>query len=194
MNPLLQSREACKDKLLNLLASHAYKYGNFLLSSGQTSHHYVNCKPVTLSGIGLSLASNLLIDNVEREAIAVAGITLGADPLVCGVSMSAAQSDRNLDALIIRKEPKGHGTSAWIEGPLPKHGSLITVLEDVVTTGASSLKAVFRLREAGFSVNRVITIVDRLEGGAKKIQEENIELISLFSIDEISSRAKKILQ
>tara|TARA_B100000131_G_scaffold306585_1_gene333833 strand:+ start:161 stop:745 length:585 start_codon:yes stop_codon:yes gene_type:complete len=194
MNPLPQSSEACRDKLLHLLASHAYRYGNFTLSSGKKSHHYVNCKPVTLSSMGLALTSNLLFDNVENDSIAIAGMTLGADPLVSGVAMSAALSGRELDALIIRKEAKGHGTSAWIEGPLPPKGSLITVLEDVVTTGGSSLKAVFLLREAGYLVKRVVTIVDRLEGGLKAMENEGLEMISLFSIEEISSKSNQILK
>ncbi len=194
MNPIPQSREACKDKLLSLLASHAYRHGNFTLSSGKTSHHYVNCKPVTLSSIGLALTSNLLFENVEHDAIAIAGMTLGADPLVSGVAISAALSGRDLDALIIRKEAKGHGTSAWIEGPLPPKGSLITVLEDVVTTGGSSLKAVSLLREAGYLVNRVVTIVDRLEGGLEAIENEGLEMINLFSIEEISSKSNQILR
>ncbi len=193
MNLLPQSREACRDKLLNLLATQAYKHGNFTLSSGQSSHHYVNCKPVTLSGIGLSLTSNLLLEEVESDSLAVAGMTLGGDPLVSGVAVSATMLGRTMDALIIRKEPKGHGTAAWIEGQLPPKGSLITVLEDVVTTGGSSLKAVFHLIEAGYLIRRIVTVVDRLEGGAKTIENQGLELRSLFSIDEISLRSNEIL-
>ena len=193
MKPLPQSREACRDKLLNLLATHAYKHGNFTLSSGQSSHHYVNCKPVTLSSLGLDLTSNLLLEEVEPDTIAVAGITLGGDPLVSGVAVSAAILGRSLDALIIRKEPKGHGTAAWIEGPLPPKGSLITILEDVVTTGGSSLKAASHLIDAGYLIKRVVTLVNRLEGGLKAIENEGLELRSLFTIDEISLRSNEIL-
>ena len=86
---------------------------------------------------------------VEADAAAVGGLTLGADPLVSGVALAAAQGGRTLDALIVRKQAKGHGTGAWLEGPLPEQGALITVLEDVVTTGGSSIKAVEQLRAAG---------------------------------------------
>ena len=137
MNSISLSNEAFKDRLLNLLVKDAYRHGDFTLASGRKSSHYVNCKPVSLRGIGLELISHLLLSCVDEKALAVAGLTLGADPLVSGVAMKAAQSGRNLDALIVRKSAKGHGTMEWLEGPLPPKGSLITVLEDVVTTGGS---------------------------------------------------------
>ena len=173
--------------LLELLATRAYRHGNFTLASGRTSSHYVNCKPVSLSGLGLALLSAQMLDLVEPGAVAVAGLTLGADPLVSGVAQAAALAGQALDALIVRKEAKGHGTGAWLEGPLPEAGSRITVLEDVVTTGGSSLKAVKLLREAGYVVERVVTIVDRQEGGLAAMQEAGLELRSLFQLDEVAA-------
>lgn len=173
--------------LLELLATRAYRHGNFTLASGRTSSHYVNCKPVSLSGLGLALLSAQMLDLVEPGAVAVAGLTLGADPLVSGVAQAAALAGQALDALIVRKEAKGHGTGAWLEGPLPEPGSRITVLEDVVTTGGSSLKAVKQLREAGYVVERVVTIVDRQEGGLAAMQEAGLELRSLFQLDEVAA-------
>ena len=173
--------------LLELLATRAYRHGNFTLASGRTSSHYVNCKPVSLSGLGLALLSAQMLDLVEPGAVAVAGLTLGADPLVSGVAQAAALAGQTLDALIVRKEAKGHGTGAWLEGPLPEAGSRITVLEDVVTTGGSSLKAVKQLREAGYVVERVVTIVDRQEGGLAAMQEAGLELRSLFQLDEVAA-------
>ena len=173
--------------LLELLATRAYRHGNFTLASGRTSSHYVNCKPVSLSGLGLALLSAQMLDLVEPGAVAVAGLTLGADPLVSGVAQAAALAGQALDALIVRKEAKGHGTGAWLEGPLPEAGSRITVLEDVVTTGGSSLKAVKQLREAGYLVDRVVTIVDRQEGGLAAMQEAGLELRSLFQLDEVAA-------
>ena len=175
--------------LLPLLASQAYRHGNFTLASGRSSHHYVNCKPVSLSGTGLALLGALMLEQVEAEARAVAGLTLGADPLVSAVAMRAALEGRELNALIVRKEAKGHGTGAWLEGPLPEPGSTITVLEDVVTTGGSSLKAVQQLREAGYAVNRVVTIVDRQEGGVEAMTAAGLELRSLFLLDEVAATA-----
>ena len=173
--------------LLELLATRAYRHGNFTLASGRTSSHYVNCKPVSLSGLGLALLSAQMLELVEPGAVAVAGLTLGADPLVSGVAQAAALAGQALDALIVRKEAKGHGTGAWLEGPLPEPGSRITGLEDVVTTGGSSLKAVKQLREAGYVVERVVTIVDRQEGGLAAMQEAGLELRSLFQLDEVAA-------
>ena len=178
---------AMREALLPLLATRAYRHGEFTLASGRTSHHYVNCKPVSLSGEGLALLGALMLEHVEPEAAAVAGLTLGADPLVSAVALRAALAGRALDALIVRKEAKGHGTGAWLEGPLPEPGSRITVLEDVVTTGGSSLKAVKQLREAGYVVERVVTIVDRQEGGLEAMTKAGLELRSLFLLEEVSA-------
>ena len=119
MNASFKSRQTSREKLLTLLVSKAYKLGTFTLASGRQSNHYVNCKPVSLSGEGLSLLGELMLEQVDLEANAVAGITLGGDPLVSSVSITAAISGRPLDALIVRKEAKGYGTSEWLEGPLP---------------------------------------------------------------------------
>ena len=171
-----------KDELLELLKKYAYKKGEFKLSSGKTSEHYINCKPVTLSGRGLTLASLLMLKEVETKV--VAGLTLGADPLVAGVSLVSALDSRMVNGLIVRKEPKGHGTEAWIEGPLPPEGTKITVLEDVVTTGGSAIKAVEKLRDAGYTVERVVSIIDRKEGGYDAMKNVDVELISLFTIED----------
>jgi orotate phosphoribosyltransferase len=132
--------------LLGLLAERAYRHGQFTLASGRSSNHYVNCKPVSLSGLGLALLGQQMLELVQPEAEAVAGLTLGADPLVSAVALQAALAGRSLDALIVRKEAKGHGTGAWLEGPLPAAGSALPVLEDVVTTSSST---VMRLPAAG---------------------------------------------
>jgi orotate phosphoribosyltransferase len=187
MSSLPSTSAAMRQALLPLLATKAYRHGRFTLASGRSSDHYVNCKPVSLSGEGLALLGALMLEQVEAEAAAVAGLTLGADPLVSAVALQAALAGRNLDALIVRKEAKGHGTGAWLEGPLPPAGSVITVLEDVVTTGGSSLKAVNQLREAGYTVNRVVTIVDRQEGGLAAMTAAGLELRSLFLLDEVAA-------
>ena len=173
-------------QLLALLASRAYRHGQFTLASGRSSTHYVNCKPVSLSGEGLALLGSLMLEQVEPQAAAVAGLTLGADPLVSAVAMRAALDGRALDALIVRKQAKGHGTGAWLEGPLPAPGSTITVLEDVVTTGGSSLQAVHQLRQAGYVVNRVVAIVDRQEGGLEAMTAAGLELRSLVLLEEVA--------
>ena len=192
MNPLNPSLDGIKENLLTLLAQQAYRFGDFSLASGKKSSHYVNCKPVSLSGPGLLSISSLFLKQLNESDSAVAGLTLGADPLVSGVVMLAAQSGINLSGLIVRKEAKGHGTGAWLEGPLPPKGSVITVLEDVVTTGGSSLKAVEKLRNQGYLVNQVLAIVDREEGGLDAMTKADLDLNSLFFLKEIVERANSL--
>ena len=174
-----------KDELLKMLKESAYKKGEFTLSSGKTSDHYVNCKPVTLTGRGLTLASMMLLEHVDTKV--VAGMTLGADPLVSGVAVCSALDMRLVDALIVRKETKGHGTKAWIEGREFPEGTKVTVLEDVVTTGGSAIKAATRLRDVGYKVERVVTIVDRQEDGeaSEFMESAGLELKSLYTLKEL---------
>ena len=179
--------DGLKQELLGLLKSYAYKKGDYTLSSGRKSEHYVNCKPVTLSSRGLTLSSVMLLEAVEKESVAVAGLTLGADPLVSGVAVVCGLDNIKVDALIVRKEAKGHGTQAYIEGPLPEKGATITVLEDVITTGGSAIQAVKRLRDAGYTVNRVAAIVDRQEDGEADtaMKLAGLELVSIFKLEDI---------
>ena len=176
--------ETHRKTLLHLLKERAYKKGKFTLSSGKESEHYINCKPVTLSCEGNALLSHLMIEHIDDKCVAVGGLTLGADPLVCGIAQKAYYSGKHIDALIVRKNPKGYGTKEVIEGNKPPVGSIVTVLEDVTTTGSSALKAVNVLRDAGYIVNRVVTIVDRCE--EHKVWEDNdIEFVSLFTLEDV---------
>ena len=167
-----------KKELIDILKKYAYKHGRFTLSSGEESEHYANCKPVILTGKGLEVVSTMMLDHIDTAC--VAGLTLGADPLVSGVTLVGKGA-----GLIIRKEPKGHGTQSQIEGPLPPLGTTITVLEDVTTTGASAIKAVEVLRNAGYHVNRVVTIVDRQEGASDAMMEAGLEFRSLVTLEEL---------
>ena len=178
-----------KEELLELLKKDAYKKGDYTLSSGRKSEHYVNCKPVTLSSRGLTLSSVMLLEAVEKESVAVAGLTLGADPLVSGVAVVCGLDNIKVDALIVRKEAKGHGTQAYIEGKLPEKGAKITVLEDVITTGGSAIQAVQRLRDAGYVVNRIAAIVDRQVNNEADaaMKEADLELVSIFKLEDITN-------
>ena len=171
-----------KANLLNLLQKNSYKKGNFKLSSGKQSSHYLNCKPVSLNGNGLKLISELFLELMNSETKAVAGLTLGADPLVSGVILLAANNGIPLNGLIIRKEIKNYGTKSGIEGPNLDSKTVVTVLEDVVTTAGSCLKAINKLRENNYVVNEVLTIVDREEGGDDVLKENKVVLKSLFTI------------
>jgi len=176
--------EQHRKTLLHLIKERAYKHGHFTLSSGKESEHYINCKPVTLSCEGNALCSHLMIEHLDEKSVAVGGLTLGADPLVCGIAQKAYYSGKHIDALIVRKNPKGHGTKEVIEGNKPPVGSVVTVLEDVTTTGSSAIKAVKVLREAGYIVNRVVAILDRQDDHQVWI-DNKIEFVSLFKLEEV---------
>ena len=184
MNNFSQKNNLNKENLLKLLIEKSYKKGNFILASGKQSAHYLNCKPVSLNGIGLQLISNLFLELIDSSSKAVAGLTLGADPLVSGVIVTAASKGLLLDALIIRKEVKEYGTKAGLEGPILNEGTIVTVLEDVVTTAGSAIKAINKLREYNLIVKEVLSIVDRREGGHQALKEQNIQLKSLFTIED----------
>ena len=189
LNGLYQQRNMIKSRneFLALLKEEAYKKGDFKLSSGRKSEHYVNCKPVTLQGDALMFISWCMFECLEEDCDAVGGLTLGADPLVAGVPIVAAIEERPMDGLIVRKEPKGHGTMAWIEGPELAPGSKVTVLEDVITTGGSAIKAAEKLRDAGYVVENVVAIINRQEGteADDAMDDADLNLISLFKLEEL---------
>lgn len=186
--------QTLRQALLDLFCQSAYKEGDFTLSSGQHSPYYINGKQVTLHPQGGAAVGRILLSMLPAETIAVAGLTLGADPMVTATSVVAAYEGRPIAPLIVRKEAKGHGTQAYIEGiPLPPQ-SPVVVLEDVVTTGQSALKAVERLQQAGYQVTGIIALVDRHQGGAELYQQQNIPFEAVFSIREIQARWAEMTQ
>ena len=176
-----------RNDFIALLKEEAYRKGDFKLSSGKKSQHYVNCKPVTLQGDALMFISWCMFECLEEDCDAVGGLTLGAAPLVAGVAIVSAIEERYMDGLIVRKEPKGHGTKAWIEGPELAPGSKVTVLEDVITTGGSAIKAAEKLRDAGYIVENVVAIINRQEGSEADdaMDAADLNLISLFMLEEL---------
>lgn len=181
-----------REQLLNLFCVDAYREGDFLLSSGQRSSYYINGKLVTLHPQGGLAVGRVLLPLVAPETVAVAGLTLGADPIVTATSVVAAYEGRSIAALIVRKEAKGHGTQAYIEGLTLPAGSPVVVLEDVVTTGQSAMKAVDQLRAAGYQVEEVISLVDRQQGGAEFYQQQGLKFQAVFTISEIQQRWKEL--
>ncbi|MEA5618121.1 orotate phosphoribosyltransferase [Cronbergia sp. UHCC 0137] len=178
--------------LLDLFCQLAYQEGDFVLSSGQRSSYYINGKQVTLHPQGAVAVGRLLLPLLPVDTQAVAGLTLGADPIVSAVSVVSVYENRPLPALIIRKETKGHGTMAYIEGPTLPEGAKVVVLEDVVTTGKSALKAVERLQAAGYTVDRVISLIDRLQGGAELYQSVGLHFEALFKITDLQKRYREL--
>jgi orotate phosphoribosyltransferase len=179
-------------QLLDLFCRLAYQEGDFILSSGQASSYYINGKQVTLNPQGALAIGRILLSRLPADTQAVAGLTLGADPIVTAVSVVSAYENRPIPALIIRKEAKGHGTKAYIEGPTLPENATVVVLEDVVTTGRSAMKAVERLRDAGYTVNVVISLVDRLQGGAEFYQSVGLKFQTVFTIEDIQQRYQQL--
>ena len=181
-----------RQKLLDLFCQLAYQEGDFVLSSGQHSSYYINGKQVTLHPQGALAMARLLLPMLPEDTQAVAGLTLGADPIVSAVSVVSVYENRLIPALIIRKEAKGHGTMAYIEGPSLPQGAKVVVLEDVVTTGQSALKAVERLQAAGYTVDRVISLIDRLQGGGALYESAGLQFEALFTIQDLQKRYREI--
>ncbi len=181
-----------RHKLLDLFCQLAYQEGDFLLSSGLRSSYYVNKTQVTLHPQGALAVGRLLFPLLPVNTQAVGGLTMGADPIVTAVSIVSVYENRPIPALIIRKEAKGYGTRAYIEGPSLPEGAKVVVLEDVVTTGQSALKAVERLKDAGYTVNQVISLVDRQQGGGELYQSAGLKFETLFSIQEVQERHREL--
>lgn len=158
-----------RGRLLALLRTLAFAEREVTLSSGVKSNFYIDCKMVSLDAEGGFLVGQLfrrIIDEVAPAAGAVGGLTLGADPLATATSVASFHAGRPLHAFIVRKEPKGHGTGQWLESAARLDPTRpVVVVEDVVTTGASTLRAIERATASGLQVAAVVALVDRLEGG-----------------------------
>jgi orotate phosphoribosyltransferase len=174
-------------RLLELLRTLSFQEREVTLSSGMKSNFYIDCKQVSLDAEGQFLIGQLfraVIDAVAPEARAIGGLTLGADPLATATSVMSFLAGRPLHAFIVRKEPKAHGTQQWLEAPARLaigEGAPVVVVEDVITTGASTIKAIERARGAGLRVVHAVALVDRMEGGKEAIVETGVAVTSLFS-------------
>lgn len=182
-----ESQSVLKERLIGLIRKLSYREGKFVLASGKESSFYVDLKNVTLHPEGARLISRLAWKLLSpRDFGGVGGPTLGADPLATAVSLGAFDEGVEVSAFIIRKEPKKHGTSQWIEGRENlKEGSELLVIEDVVTTGGSSLKAIEKVRSEGFKVSTLLAVLDRGEGGKEALEAAGVHLVALTHIDEI---------
>ena len=176
-----------RQRLYELIKERSLKIADepiFKLSSGKLSRYYLDLKKVTLDPEGGYLVGNLMYELIKPFGVsAVGGLTLGADPIAYATALISYQKGEPIKPFVVRKEPKKHGTGRQIEGNL-QEGERVVVVEDVVTTAASSLKAVKACREAGLEVVAVCCIVDRNEGGRENIEKEGLKLYSLFTIDD----------
>jgi len=169
-----------RERLLELIQEKALRVGRVTLSSGKESNYYVDARSVVLDPEGAYLIGKLILERVKPETEAVAGMTLGADPIVASVSVLSHLEEKDLFGLIIRKEPKKHGTKKFVEGPSLPEGTKVAVVDDVVTTGTSLIKSIERLSAEGYETVQVIAILDRDEGGSEKLAKAGYELESLF--------------
>ena len=173
-----------RTQLIDLFHRRALKFGDFTLASGQKSSYYLDGKQVTLHSVGLrqvSLGLLELLGDVEFDAIG--GMSIGADPIIGGVLTAAAEQGRSLDGFLVRKEAKGHGTNRFVEGPV-QPGARVVIVDDVVTTGGSSLLAVDRVIEYGCKVVLVVGIVDRLQGGAENFAKRDLPFRTLLTVKD----------
>lgn len=161
-----------------------------VLSSGRKSDYYMDCKRVTLSPEGAYLTGKLMLEMIGPEVNAVAGLTLGADPIVSSVSILSHLDNRGLAGLIVRKEPKKHGTMSYVEGPALPKDAKVAVVEDVVTSGASLIRAMDRIEAAGYRPVQALAILDRQEGGRQAIKERGFDLQALFNREDLGVNTK----
>jgi orotate phosphoribosyltransferase len=174
-----------RERLLELLQNKALEVRKVTLSSGRISDYYIDCKRVTLSPEGAYLTAKLMLGMIGSDIAVVGGLTLGADPIVSSISVVSHLQKRNLPALIVRKEPKKHGTMSFIEGPFLEKGAKVAVVDDVVTSGASLLKSIERLAAEGYPPVQALAVLDRLEGGREAIEAAGYKLQSIFTREDL---------
>jgi orotate phosphoribosyltransferase len=173
--------------LVALLAERSAKRGQFTLASGKQSKYYIDARLTTMSPEGLSLIGPLALSALRRsgwEIDAIGGLTLGADPISYAISYASADSNHPLRAFTVRKETKAHGTRKMIEGPF-REGDRVGIIEDVITTGGSALRAIEAVRSANGVVVGVLALVDREEGGREALEAAGVPVISLVAASQI---------
>jgi orotate phosphoribosyltransferase len=177
--------EDARAALLSQLREHALVIGEVTLSSGHKASYYVDAKRALLLPAAFRALGELVAAEAEeRGASAVGGLTMGADPIACAAL--AAAGDAGLRAFFVRKERKQHGLQRWIEGPVLERGTRCLVVEDVVTTGGSTVQAIERIREEGLEVAGVLAVLDRLAGGGDAIEAAaEAPYRPLFTIDDV---------
>jgi orotate phosphoribosyltransferase len=177
-----------KGRLIQLIIEKAFRYSEepvFKLVSGRMSNYYFNCKAVTLYPEGMHLIGNLIFELIQDlGAKGIGGLTLGADPIAYAVSYTSYLKGNPVEAFVVRKTAKSHGTMQWIEGNIT-NGDKVVIVDDVITTGKSTIEAIARAQEAGLEIVKVITLIDRHEGGKEAIEELGHKLTAVISREEV---------
>jgi orotate phosphoribosyltransferase len=184
-----------KLRLIEIVLEKSFQYRDnppFTLASGKQSNYYFNCKPTTMDPEGMNLIGKVLFEMLQDAPItAVGGLTLGADPIANALSVISFQEGKPIKSFTVRKETKDHGTKSKIEGTLQK-GERIVVLDDVITTGASTITAIEAVREAGLVIDRVIAFIDREEGGRENILKYVDRVDAVLTRTEVMAVYRKL--
>lgn len=173
-----------KERLRVMILEKSLKFGDFTLASGKKAKYYLDCRRITLDSVGAKLIGEGILEVLKAEfdfPQAVGGMAIGADPITAAVITVAAYQDVPLKGFMVRKQSKSHGTGQFVEGPIAP-GDHVVIVEDVVTTGGSSLDAIEKVEAVGAVVDGVIAIIDRLEGGTEAFAEKGYRLKTLFTV------------
>ncbi len=183
-----------KKRLIQLIIEKAFKYSEepiFKLASGNMSKYYFDCKAVTLHPEGMHLIGNIIFEIIKDLNVkGIGGLTLGADPIAYAVAYTSYLKAKPIEAFIVRKAPKGHGTMQLIEGNVKK-GDRVVIIDDVITTGKSTIEAINRAKEEGLEIVKVIALIDRQEGGKEMVESLGYKLESIITRDEIMQYYKR---
>jgi orotate phosphoribosyltransferase len=180
--------EAARAELIGLLRTHSFRRGTFTLASGRESSYYVDARPTTMSARGLTLVGTLGLREIRAAGWApelVGGLTLGADPVAYAIAAASDREPPAIDGFTVRKEAKGHGTGRHIEGRF-RAGARVVVVEDVITTGSSALRAIAAVQAGGGLVLGVLAVVDRDEGGRARLEETGVPVRALVRLTDLT--------
>jgi len=198
MEAINMTMDKKKERLAEIILERSFKYSDnppFTLASGRQSNFYFNCKPTTLDPEGMNLIGEIIFDMIKDAKVSAAGgLTLGADPIAAALAVISYQKGKPIKAFIVRKDVKDHGTKSAIEGSVAP-GEKVVIIDDVITTGASTITAIEHALKAGLISDRVITLIDREEGGRENILQHADLVQSVLTRTEIMAlRAKKMAE
>jgi orotate phosphoribosyltransferase len=183
---------SARDELLELLATNSFRLGEFTLSSGGKSEYYIDCRTTTLHARGAELTGRVFVDLIQQQGWqpqAVGGLTMGADPIVVATSVISSQMGAPIHGFLVRKAEKAHGMGRRVEG-FQEKGARVVIVDDVCTTGGSTIQAIEAAREFGFNIAGVACLVERLEAGGRPAVEKAaapVPFISVFTSNDVKA-------
>ena len=187
---------SAKKRLGKIILDRSFKYSEnppFTLASGRKSNYYFNCKPTTLDPEGMNLIGEIIFDMLKDAPVTAAGgLTLGADPIANALAVISYQKGKPIKSFIVRKDVKDHGTKSAVEGNVSP-GEKVAIIDDVITTGGSTITAIEQARKAGLVIDRVITLIDREEGGRENIIAHVDRVQSVFTRTEIMAMRAELM-